>query len=65
VGKRLLASVAAHAIERGGGRFEWSVLDWNEPALRFYRGLGARVMEDWHICRLTGDALRRVAAQGS
>jgi GNAT superfamily N-acetyltransferase len=65
VGKRLLASVAALAIERGCGRFEWSVLDWNEPALRFYRGLGARVMEDWRICRLTGDALRRVAAQGS
>ena len=63
VGKRLLASVAALAVERGCGRFEWAVLDWNEPALRFYRGLGARVMEEWRICRLTGDALRRIAAE--
>jgi hypothetical protein len=65
VGSRLFAGVAALAVAHGCGRFEWAVLDWNEPALRFYRGLGARVMDDWRICRLTGDALRRVAAQGS
>jgi GNAT superfamily N-acetyltransferase len=63
VGKRLLASVAALAVARGCGRFEWAVLDWNEPALRFYKGLGTRVMDDWRICRLTGDALQRVARQ--
>jgi GNAT superfamily N-acetyltransferase len=63
VGKRLLASVAAFAVARGCGRFEWAVLDWNEPALRFYKSLGTRVMDDWRICRLTGDALQRVAAR--
>ena len=61
VGKQLLARVAAVAVARGCGRFEWAVLDWNEPALNFYKGLGARTMDDWRICRLTGDALRRVA----
>jgi GNAT superfamily N-acetyltransferase len=65
VGKRLLASVAALAVARGCGRFEWAVLDWNEPALRFYKSLGTRVMDDWRICRLTGEALRRVASHGS
>jgi GNAT superfamily N-acetyltransferase len=64
IGGRLLARLAALAVERGCGRFEWAVLDWNEPALRFYKSLGARTMDDWRICRLTGDALRRVAAQG-
>ncbi|HEY7672483.1 MAG TPA: GNAT family N-acetyltransferase [Gammaproteobacteria bacterium] len=63
VGKRLLSSVAALAVARGCGRFEWAVLDWNEPALRFYKSLGTRVMDDWRICRLTGDALQRVASQ--
>ncbi|MBX6314463.1 MAG: GNAT family N-acetyltransferase, partial [Isosphaeraceae bacterium] len=47
LGKALLATVAALAVERGCGRLEWSVLDWNEPALRFYRALGARPLEDW------------------
>jgi GNAT superfamily N-acetyltransferase len=65
VGKQLLSSVAALAVARGCGRFEWAVLDWNEPALRFYKSLGTRVMDDWRICRLTGDALRRVATGGS
>jgi len=63
VGKRLFASVAALAVARGCGRFEWAVLDWNTPALDFYRSLGARVMDDWRICRLTEDALRRAAGQ--
>jgi GNAT superfamily N-acetyltransferase len=64
VGSLLLARLAALAVARGCGRFEWAVLDWNEPALRFYKNLGARVMDDWRICRLTGDALRRVADRG-
>lgn len=64
VGKQLLSKVAALAVERGCGRFEWAVLDWNEPALRFYKSLGTRVMDDWRICRLTGDPLRRAAAGG-
>ncbi|HEV8318499.1 MAG TPA: GNAT family N-acetyltransferase [Vicinamibacterales bacterium] len=62
-GRRLLACVATIAVERGCGRMEWSVLDWNEPARRFYRGLGARAMDEWTVFRLTGDALRQVAAE--
>ena len=62
VGKRLLAHLAAIAVERGCGRMEWCVLDWNESAIGFYQRLGARVLDDWRICRLTGDALSRAAA---
>jgi GNAT superfamily N-acetyltransferase len=61
VGKALLAYVARLAVERGGGRFEWSVLDWNTPSIDFYRGLGAVPLDDWTRYRLTGDALHRVA----
>ena len=45
------------AVERGCGRMEWSVLDWNESAIGFYRKLGATLLEDWRICRLTGETL--------
>lgn len=65
VGRSLLAHLAAIAVERGCGRMEWSVLDWNEPAIRFYTRLGARPMDEWRICRLTGDALMRVAAMAT
>jgi len=61
VGRRLLTHLAKIAVERGCGRFEWSVLSWNEPAVGFYQKLGADVMEDWRICRVTGDALVRLA----
>jgi GNAT superfamily N-acetyltransferase len=60
IGKALLTRLAQMAVERGCGRFEWSVLDWNEPAIRFYRGMGATVMPDWRICRVTGEALARL-----
>lgn len=60
-GKALLTAVARLAMERGCGRVEWAVLDWNEPALRFYRALGAVPMDDWTLYRLTGDALQRAA----
>ena len=59
-GRRLLAQVAATAVERGCHRLEWSVLDWNEPAIGFYRKLGAVPMGDWTVYRLTGDALLRL-----
>jgi len=59
VGRALISAVARLAAERDYGRFEWSVLDWNEPALQFYRQLGATVLPDWRICRLTGAALQR------
>ena len=60
-GKALLRHLARLAVERGCGRFEWSVLDWNEPAIRFYRSQGAEMMPDWRICRVTGPALTRLA----
>lgn len=60
-GKALITHVARIAVERECGRFEWSVLDWNQTAIDFYQSLGADVMPDWRICRLTGDALVRAA----
>ncbi|MES2990120.1 MAG: GNAT family N-acetyltransferase [Pseudomonadota bacterium] len=61
IGRALLKRLAALATERQYGRFEWSVLDWNENAIRFYQGMGATVMPDWRICRVTGDALHAMA----
>jgi ribosomal protein S18 acetylase RimI-like enzyme len=58
IGRALLTRLAALAVERQYGRFEWSVLDWNENAIRFYQGMGATVMPEWRICRVTGDALQ-------
>jgi GNAT superfamily N-acetyltransferase len=63
LGKRLLTHLARLAVERGCGRFEWSVLDWNEPAIGFYKKLGATPMDEWTVFRVTGDALRRLAAE--
>ena len=60
-GRALLASVARIALDRGCARLEWSVLDWNEPALAFYRSLGARPMSDWTTQRLDGAALEDLA----
>jgi GNAT superfamily N-acetyltransferase len=64
VGRALLAAVAAKVHERGGERLEWAALDWNELALGFYRGLGARTMDEWITHRLDGDALQRMAGEG-
>lgn len=61
VGEALLTRLAALAAERGYGRFDWSVLDWNDSAIRFYERMGATVMPDWRICRITGDALQAFA----
>jgi GNAT superfamily N-acetyltransferase len=60
-GRQMLAALARLALERGCGRFEWSVLDWNENAIAFYRNVGADVMPDWRICRITGSALTDLA----
>lgn len=59
-GKALIRHVARVAVARGCGRFEWTVLDWNEPAIAFYRALGADLLPDWRICRVTGAALARL-----
>ena len=61
LGRALLEHLGALAVRRGHGRFEWSVLDWNEHAIRFYEGMGATVMPEWRICRVTGEALQRFA----
>jgi GNAT superfamily N-acetyltransferase len=61
-GKALLVHLAKLAVERDCGRFEWSVLDWNEPAIGFYKKLGATPMDAWKIMRVTGEALHTLAA---
>jgi GNAT superfamily N-acetyltransferase len=58
IGKALLRALGRLAVERGCGRFEWSVLDWNADAIGFYRSMGAQVLPDWRLCRVTGAALR-------
>jgi GNAT superfamily N-acetyltransferase len=60
-GKDLLATLARRCVEQGYGRLEWSVLDWNEPAIGFYVGLGAAGMDEWTVHRISGDALERLA----
>ncbi|MFG2942073.1 GNAT family N-acetyltransferase [Streptomyces sp. NPDC048282] len=62
-GRSLLASLAALCLRSGYERFEWWVLDWNEPAVDFYRSLGADFLDEWRICRLTDDPLRHLAQQ--
>lgn len=61
IGKALLLHLAKLANARGCGRMEWSVLDWNQPAIDFYEKIGARRMREWQICRLTGPALAQYA----
>jgi len=60
-GRALLVELAKIAVERNCGRFEWAVLDWNEPAIGFYKKLGAIAMDEWTIFRVTGEALERLA----
>lgn len=63
IGKALLKRLAALVVERDGGRFEWRVLDWNEPSISFYEALGATIMREWLLARVTGPALQRLAAR--
>jgi GNAT superfamily N-acetyltransferase len=65
LGRQLLRHLARIAVERGYGRMEWSVLDWNELALRVYRSIGAQPMDEWTVYRLTGESLRRLASEGA
>ncbi|MCZ7416607.1 MULTISPECIES: GNAT family N-acetyltransferase [unclassified Streptomyces] len=64
-GKALLAELARICVERGYERFEWWVLDWNEPSIGFYRSLGAEAMDEWTVFRMSGEPLRALAATGS
>ena len=63
VGTALLRHLAGLALDRGCGRVEWSVLDWNEPAIRFYRAMGAVGMDEWRVQRVAGDALAKLAGR--
>ena len=63
VGQHLLGWLARETVQRGCGRLDWQVLDWNEPAIRFYKSLGATPMQEWNTFRLTGAALERVAGR--
>jgi GNAT superfamily N-acetyltransferase len=62
-GRALLVELAKIARERRCGRFEWSVLDWNEPAIKFYKAIGAVPMDEWTVFRVTGEALKRLAGE--
>ena len=65
LGLALMAALARLALERGYGRFEWSVLDWNQPALAFYRAIGARPQDGWKVQRMAGAELAALAARGA
>ncbi len=65
VGKALMKHLARLTLERGCARFEWAVLNWNEPAIEFYRSVGATPMDQWTVQRVTGDALVVLAAEAS
>jgi len=65
VGKGLMASLARRCIHNGYGRCDWAVLDWNAPAITFYRSIGAEMNDDWRLCRLSGPALTKFAGEGA
>jgi diamine N-acetyltransferase len=62
IGKALMALLASRCVDQGLERMDWAVLEWNELAIGVYRGVGAEVLDDWRMCRLTGDALKTLAA---
>jgi GNAT superfamily N-acetyltransferase len=61
IGEALIRHIGKLAVERNCGRFEWTVLDWNEPAIRFYEKMGATILKEWRVVRTTGEALRQLA----
>jgi GNAT superfamily N-acetyltransferase len=65
IGKALMRNLARRCVERGYARFEWTVLDWNKPSIEFYRSIGADLLEDWRVCRMSGEALTNFAGQGT
>jgi GNAT superfamily N-acetyltransferase len=65
IGKALMARLARRCVDEGWARFEWAVLDWNAPSFEFYRSIGAQVMDEWRICRLSGEALQAFANEGA
>jgi diamine N-acetyltransferase len=65
IGKALMARLAQHCLANGYARFEWAVLDWNAPSIGFYQSIGAQVLDQWKICRLSGEALSAFAQKGT
>jgi diamine N-acetyltransferase len=65
IGRSLFRHLAQRCLAEGWARFEWSVLDWNEPSIAFYRSLGADLLTEWTVCRITGEALTRLAQSGA
>jgi GNAT superfamily N-acetyltransferase len=63
IGKALMARLAKRCVDEGWTRFEWAVLDWNAPSIAFYKSIGAQAMDEWRICRLSGQALQDFALQ--
>lgn len=65
IGKALMRRLAQRCVDEGFARFEWAVLDWNSPSIAFYKSIGAQVMDEWKICRLSGAALTGFAREGA
>lgn len=65
IGTALLKRLAKHCVDNDYGRFEWTVLDWNAPSIGFYESIGAKIMHEWKLCRLTGAALARFAGEAA
>jgi GNAT superfamily N-acetyltransferase len=65
VGKALMVTLAKRCVEKGWARFEWSVLDWNAPSIAFYKLIGATMMDEWTICRVSGEALQKLASESA
>jgi GNAT superfamily N-acetyltransferase len=65
IGRALFVHLAGRCVAEGWARFEWAVLDWNKPSIDFYQAMGAIILDDWSVCRLTGTALERAAALGA
>lgn len=65
IGKALMARLAKRCVDEGWARIEWAVLDWNKPSIDFYQAIGATVMDEWRICRLSGNALASFAGEGA
>jgi diamine N-acetyltransferase len=65
IGKALMRHLARRCVEGNFARFEWTVLEWNKPSIEFYRSIGANVLDDWRVCRMSGEALARFAGQGA
>ena len=65
VGKALMQQLARHCVDKGLARFEWTVLEWNKPSIEFYRSIGANLLDDWRVCRMSGEALAKFAGQGA